>query len=431
MKKSIIGYKGLYKDENGYYCTPSNDNKTYYEVGKTYTLDSKLIMCLNGFHFCKNLNDVFNYYPLLQWTAVAEVRALGKIDDGENKSVTDKIEIIRILTFNEIINLMTGDKTGIPDDADNSASICIYKSENVHHCICIHTSENVYESNSVFNSRDVHYSESVNKSKHIINSQSIYKSCGINESHGISNSSGVNNSNAVIYSKGVNESKGIHYSNGVNYSEGISHGDGIFHSCGIYAGDGIINGYGVHNSRAMNNSFGVANSYGIEQSKGINVSSGVFNSHGISHSKGISNSEGVSQSYGLFECYGTACNFFAANMEEKPRIFGKEVSMERFKEVKEEFERISNNFVPKFNNLKALYLKFGNDWKSTPIQAAKTIQKEEAWSKMPKEAIAYLVSLPEFDAEIFYNVTGIKVESPVQAHDSASLSPSYPDSPVK
>ena len=40
---------------------------------------------------------------------------------------------------------------------------------------------------------------------------------------------------------------------------------------------------------------------------------------------------------------------------------------------------------------------------------AKAIQKEEAWADMPKEAIEYIKSLPEFNAKIFFEVTGIEV----------------------
>ena len=34
--------------------------------------------------------------------------------------------------------------------------------------------------------------------------------------------------------------------------------------------------------------------------------------------------------------------------------------------------------------------------------------KEEAWRDMPREAIEYIKSLPEFDGDMFYEITGIK-----------------------
>ena len=59
------------------------------------------------------------------------------------------------------------------------------------------------------------------------------------------------------------------------------------------------------------------------------------------------------------------------------------------------------NWSPTFNNLKSLYLKSGSNWEKTPIPDARKLQIKEAWEGMPKEAIKYLKSLPEFDAKIF------------------------------
>ena len=69
-----------------------------------------------------------------------------------------------------------------------------------------------------------------------------------------------------------------------------------------------------------------------------------------------------------------------------------------------------NGWKPTFNNIKALYLANGSDWKLTPISNAKEISKQEAWADMPKEAIEYVKSLPEFDAEMFKEITGIEVQ---------------------
>ena len=72
-----------------------------YEVGKTYTFNGELIMCQQGFHFCKELKDVFTYYPGYKKSVVFEIEVLGKIITEKDKSVSDKIKILRILTKNE------------------------------------------------------------------------------------------------------------------------------------------------------------------------------------------------------------------------------------------------------------------------------------------------------------------------------------------
>jgi len=73
-----------------------------YEVGKTYTFNGPLKLCKRGFHCCKNLKDVFKYYDLNRDDLVIfEVEVLGKIIEAEDKLVTDKLKIVRVLNKNE------------------------------------------------------------------------------------------------------------------------------------------------------------------------------------------------------------------------------------------------------------------------------------------------------------------------------------------
>jgi hypothetical protein len=44
-----------------------------------------------------------------------------------------------------------------------------------------------------------------------------------------------------------------------------------------------------------------------------------------------------------------------------------------------------------------------------PMDQTKELSKDEAWYGMPKELLEYIKSLPEFDAEIFFEITGIRV----------------------
>ena len=90
------------------------------------------------------------------------------------------------------------------------------------------------------------------------------------------------------------------------------------------------------------------------------------------------------------------------------KVFGKRVSEKRFNEVWKKLHEKLNGWTPIFNNLKALYLANGSDWTLTPIDKAEEIQKEEAWKDMPKVAVEYIKSLPEFDADMFFEITGIK-----------------------
>ena len=91
-----------------------------YEVGKTYEMEKAPVCCDRGFHFCERLVDCFNYYIFNSKNKVAEVEALGKIDKGDNKSCTNKIKIVRELTWHEVLDLVNAgkDNTGKRNTGD-------------------------------------------------------------------------------------------------------------------------------------------------------------------------------------------------------------------------------------------------------------------------------------------------------------------------
>ena len=76
-----------------------------YEVGQTYEMDGEIEPCKRGFHFCQKMTDVFNYYDE-KGCRYAEVEAVGKVIEYGDKSVTNKIRIIRELTWTEVLEAM-------------------------------------------------------------------------------------------------------------------------------------------------------------------------------------------------------------------------------------------------------------------------------------------------------------------------------------
>ena len=88
----------------------------YYEVGKTYEMKEDPVCCERGFHFCGKLIDCFKYYDFDSENKVAEIEATGAIDDdgNEEKYCTNKIKIVRELSWHEALDLVnTGkDNTG-------------------------------------------------------------------------------------------------------------------------------------------------------------------------------------------------------------------------------------------------------------------------------------------------------------------------------
>lgn len=87
------GYKGMAKDMT---CRGMQ-----YEVGKSYHTDENIEICKKGFHFCKNLGDVFGYYSHSE-SRFFEVESSGKIITEGDKSVTSDITILRELKETEV-----------------------------------------------------------------------------------------------------------------------------------------------------------------------------------------------------------------------------------------------------------------------------------------------------------------------------------------
>ena len=81
-----------------------------YEVGKTYEMKEDPVCCEIGFHFCGKLIDCFNCYRFDSENKVAEIEAMGAIDKGNNKFCTNKIKIIRELTWHEVLDLVNAGK---------------------------------------------------------------------------------------------------------------------------------------------------------------------------------------------------------------------------------------------------------------------------------------------------------------------------------
>jgi hypothetical protein len=91
-----------------------------YEVGKTYEEDVDLEVCENGFHFCKTPASCFSYYRFNNNNKVAEVIALGDIVETSDKCCTNKIKIVREIPWEEVLALVNTGKnnTGFGNSGD-------------------------------------------------------------------------------------------------------------------------------------------------------------------------------------------------------------------------------------------------------------------------------------------------------------------------
>jgi len=89
----MIGYKATY---NGW-CLGQ-----FYEVGQTYTLNGELVMCVNGFHFCQDLFDIFNYYPPNKNLKVFKVESLEDTITNDDKSIANKLKILEEVNLSNL-----------------------------------------------------------------------------------------------------------------------------------------------------------------------------------------------------------------------------------------------------------------------------------------------------------------------------------------
>ena len=77
-----------------------------YEVGKTYETEEAPICCRRGFHFCDKLVNCFNYYNFDSNNKVAIVEILGDVDISGDKYCTNKLHILKELTWYEVLEMV-------------------------------------------------------------------------------------------------------------------------------------------------------------------------------------------------------------------------------------------------------------------------------------------------------------------------------------
>ena len=85
----VKGYKGMRSDMT---CRGMQ-----YEIGKTYHAEGEAKLCRNGFHFCRELTDVFDFYGRENGNRFFEVEA-EEVDNDGAKSVASSIRIISELS---------------------------------------------------------------------------------------------------------------------------------------------------------------------------------------------------------------------------------------------------------------------------------------------------------------------------------------------
>ena len=98
-----------------------------FRVGEVASVDGALVLCRNGIHFCWNLNDIDEYYNLRN-SVICEVEILGDIVNQEDmkKSCTNRLKVLRILSKEEVWKISnTGhENTGYINTGNRNTGDC-------------------------------------------------------------------------------------------------------------------------------------------------------------------------------------------------------------------------------------------------------------------------------------------------------------------
>ena len=100
-ENAIVAYKAF---GNNFSCRDFQ-----YEVGKEYHINGDVEMCENGFHACKDLMDVFNYYSMSN-SRFAIVKMWGDVLYGDDKICASNIEIVEELSLKDIVERYASSK---------------------------------------------------------------------------------------------------------------------------------------------------------------------------------------------------------------------------------------------------------------------------------------------------------------------------------
>lgn len=102
----VRGYKVF---RNDWTCSPSGNTKQYACPGD-FTEDLVPVRCGQGMHFCRRAIDCFNYYSFDPDNKVAEVVAYGEIVEESDKCCTNKLKIVREISWQELLGLVNTGK---------------------------------------------------------------------------------------------------------------------------------------------------------------------------------------------------------------------------------------------------------------------------------------------------------------------------------
>ena len=132
VQNVVHGFKVFRSD---WTCSPNGNTKQYTCPGK-FEEEGELVVCFHGMHFCQTAADCFNYYSFDSNNKVAEVIAYGEVQTENDKSCTDKLEIVREIPWDEVLRIVNIGKncTGRCNTGDWNTGNCNTGDGNIGNC---------------------------------------------------------------------------------------------------------------------------------------------------------------------------------------------------------------------------------------------------------------------------------------------------------
>ena len=177
----------------------------------------------------------------------------------------------------------------------------------------------------------------------------------------------------------------------------------------IRGGRSIRGGYNIYGGRDIRGGYNI---YGGRDISGGRSISGGYNIYGgcdISGGRSIYGGENCMGAYDIMfcrNCQGCKSCICCLDYTGKNAVFNQQASEQHVNEIKNSIRELTGDWLPKFTNAYELYAANGQDWSSTPVPKIEARDRTYAYADMPQKLVDYIKSLPEFDADIWQQITG-------------------------
>lgn len=117
---------------------------------------------------------------------------------------------------------------------------------------------------------------------------------------------------------------------------------------------------------------------------------------------------GCYNSFALSDCKATYKSLFSKGLfGDKFKLFNQPSTEKRIEEVRSKLNYFS--WYPKQTNAFDLYVQNGDTWSKIDSSKLTTKSWDVSWNDCPKEMLAYIQSIPEFDSALFKEISGIEL----------------------